>query len=543
MRQSLSTIIIGISIMITGLWACGDDNGKPQPCDFDGECSIFGEVCQGEVCSVLPCDTRLDCLNGDQACVSIGGQEQKVCALAECGCINCSECIGDEVCVNGLCQNAVACDAANPCEGTDICDAGICRSCEGDECTTPAGCSETGCPAGQVCDAVTDSCVDGGGQDTSLSCQACEEDPDCGQGGQCTPLPSGKACLYACTSADDCDTGWSCQAGVCTPPSHRCEGCHVTGCDAGQACNAQGSCVPAKDSCDSCVADWECGEGSACRNGECAPRCDNGICADGGTCAPNASGISVCQTPCTVECAETCGGSTPHCVNGACVQCAGPNDCPTGQTCNAQNQCVSGGTTEPDTECDQDCRNPYPVCIKINEDHYCVQCQVDEDCGVGGVCNPSTYACTGGVVTDARCETDNDCDSGALTGFNLRCDKRTNLCYDQGGQCDDVTAFCPNTKGAVTECISPFAFMEDMLGGGAGLPDLGDLGDGMTIPGACACDLGLLGGFLGGAEDTCLGGSCGADFMSMLGGLFGGGGGLEDLLDTQGTCGEGGGPL
>jgi len=517
------TLIAGIAAASL-IAACGDDDtATTGACAEDAECE-FGLICgEGGTCVELPCTSSGDCLNGGQACVSVA--QASVCAAVECGCANCNSCPIGETCNNGVCglPTTETCDGPEDCGTDEVCDNQQCRPCVGDECGTTEDCTTTGCEANFHCDQTTKTC-EPDSTSTATACEACTEVDDCGGSPwKCAPLISGNACLPPCTNADDCQTGWLCQAGNCTPSNFNCDTCMGTGCDAGQACNPNsGACVAATAQCESCGNDWECGGGNACYQGTCVPRCEDGVCSAGGSCVANNNNLQVCDGACAGSCSPACGGATPHCVSGSCVACRDENDCSPDQTCNAG--VCSGGPSncQPPTpyvlgdscvecisndhcnglfcnsashQCESDvcssCVDPYPACTQIGDDFYCVQCDKDEDCGLGGTCNLSTFACEGGTVSnDDPCETDADCDDGGVSGYTLRCDVASGYCYDVEGKCDGVTAYCPGADGAIHPCKS----LLDLFGGaGGGLPP--EATGGATIPGNCACSVG-----------TCLGG-------------------------------------
>ncbi|MFO0746474.1 MAG: hypothetical protein U1F43_12475 [Myxococcota bacterium] len=521
--------------------ACGSDTtNSGKSCEKDDDCPT-ATICDNGLCTAHACDGNADCLNGDQSCIETSGGG--MCSAVECGCANCSACPVGEQCDNGSCVQATACSAANPCTGTDVCDAGTCRACAGNEC--PSDCTVSGCPQGKTCNTTSKLCESS--NPTVDPCATCGSQSDCPSDWKCVPLASGQHCLPPCSSNNDCETGFECQNAICAPSGGRCEGCLVNGCGTGQACNANTHvCGAAVAECGTCAADWECGLGSACKNGECRTRCDGSTCAGGGACTATTSQIQVCQDMCAAECTPACSGSTPICDAGTCVECKTSNDCDGGQSCDGSGHCTGTLSCQAPTpvewqgtcvECTSNndcngkfcditnhvctdsqcasCAAPYPACVTIGTDSYCVQCAIDDDCGVNGHCNTSTYACEGGTVTPTdKCTKDEDCDSGASTGFTLQCDVPTGLCYDVNGSCDDVTAFCINTSGQQTKCSSLF----DLFGGagGGGLPP--ELSGGGTIPGNCGCTCGPLGCIDAG---DCRVGSC-VDFAGLLA-LLGGG--------------------
>lgn len=537
--------LVGLfAVGVVALAGCGEDDSGPASCTLDDQCSS-GLVCVEGACTAVPCGSVADCLNGDQGCIAVNSGN--FCSAVECGCANCPQCPLGETCNNGTCGAPSTCGPTAPCAGTDVCDNGTCRPCQGAECGG-TDCTVSGCDNGEQCNTTTKQCEPVTGP-TAEGCDTCANATECGDGWKCAPLPTGNACLPPCTTGDDCETGWICQTGNCTPASFRCDGCVTAGCPSGDACNpGNNQCVDAAPNCGSCGNDWECGDGNACHNNECQQRCDDGVCPSGGSCVTNARGVSVCDKSCAAACTPACSGATPICNNGTCVQCRTSNDCQTGQTCDtASNLCTGSGQCTAPTpilwqgQCVQcvtnndcpggqacatatntctssqcaACAAPYPACVTIGTDSYCVQCAVDADCGVGGTCNTQTYACEGGTVTPTeKCTSDADCDAGA-SGFDLRCDVPSGYCYDLAGSCDNVTAFCVGTNGAIEKCVS----ILEIFGGGLGGSLPPEFSGGGTIPGFCGCSYTDPNNPFSGAN--CRSGQC-IDFTALLA-LLGGG--------------------
>ncbi len=521
--KALTRLALTLSASALLLMACGDDEaGGDTPCADDSACPT-GQVCADSgVCDVLECESNADCLTGDQACIEHRGQ--RVCSLVECGCANCDPCAAGHSCDNGVCVlggGTADCPGGthDECGDGEVCDNFMCRACEGAECGATPDCTVDGCDPGFECDPATKACepvstVDG------ETCASCTNADECGGGGwTCAPLINGNSCLPPCTTNDDCYTGWLCQAGACTPVNFTCSGCMLDGCAAGEACNPNDSaCIPATAACESCGNDWECGAGSACHDSACLPRCVDGGCPDGGACVTSANQVQVCADACQAGCDPACGGATPYCVDGGCVQCRSDADCmeANGERCGATGMCegglgdcvaptpyywngscvecyanehCAGGFCNSETHvCGSDvcasCADPYPACTQIGDDHYCVQCTSDRDCGLGGTCNNQTFACEGGTVTNTDpCTSDADCDDGGVSGYTLKCDEPSGYCYDANGRCDDVSAFCPGTDGVLHPCKSLLDLLGEM-----GLPT--DLGGGVTLPGNCTCSPG-----------------------------------------------------
>ena len=164
----------GVVAIRDGCWVCADPAtcrrwGEPG-CQGDDDCAP-GERCDD--CATSSCPDCDDCV---AACVAAGGcPGPNPAGCRETGCPAGQECVQGEACIPSNCQ----------CDGefwlcTDDCGGGECVDAGGCPGPNPAGCRETGCPAGQACvqgDAcIPSTCVCDGGV------WACTE--DCG-GGEC----------------------------------------------------------------------------------------------------------------------------------------------------------------------------------------------------------------------------------------------------------------------------------------------------------------------------------------------------------------------
>ncbi|MBW2703458.1 MAG: hypothetical protein JRF33_21785 [Deltaproteobacteria bacterium] len=195
--------------------------------------------------------------------------------------------------------------------------AGVCEAnCEG------LACGDDGCGG---------SCGD---CQTGYSCQEgiCIED-------SCTPDCDGKDCGDdGCGgSCGDCQTGFSCQNGVCIDDS-----C-TPDCD-GKECGDDGC----GGSCGDCQTGYSCQDG-ACIDDSCTPDCDGKECGDdgcGGSCGDCATGRScennICVDACTPDCdGKECGDDG---CGGLCGQCADGRSCEAGV-------CRDLGDTDEDGGC------------------------------------------------------------------------------------------------------------------------------------------------------------------------------------------------
>lgn len=177
----------------------------------------------------------------------------------------------------------------------------------------PGDCTVLGCSLGKTCDSASGLCIDNANVAT---CGECSAAADCAAGGDCIPVGGQNVCASPCATSDGCETGWTCFSSRCVPAGFSCEGCATDGCGANQACetNANGACAAQIHTCDSCVDDWECGPGNACRDTaslakRCVPRCnDTSDCpANSGCDVDPVSGYKTCVlSPAICETIQAC---------------------------------------------------------------------------------------------------------------------------------------------------------------------------------------------------------------------------------------------
>jgi hypothetical protein len=129
------------------------------------------------------------------------------------GCTGDYDCLGGQICANGVCSDPTAgsCTSNGQCTAPQTCVAGKCASGAGKPCR----CAGTACAG---CDDATEACI----------------------GGHCAPKPG------ACTSNDQCPTGFECQSGACVAVVNPCS--TTNPCPNGQTCQA-GQCQPNPDTC------------------------------------------------------------------------------------------------------------------------------------------------------------------------------------------------------------------------------------------------------------------------------------------------------
>lgn len=195
--------------------------------------------------------------------------------------------------------------------------------------------------------------------------------------------------------------------------------------------------LPGSDKCVECVNDSHCAGSS--KGSQCEPT----------------------QHVCSSSACDLCAGTAkPWCVLDTCVECAFAANCPEGQTCDANSHTC--GASDPCANCPA----TAPKCWKGGSKPECVECLTDSDCfSVGATtCDASAHTCSTASVNSpttmvlppgpatGTCTSDNDCKNASGSAFVLHCDSATGLCWDEGGNCDNVSAFC--NVGAGSECTA-----------------------------------------------------------------------------------------
>jgi hypothetical protein len=398
-----------------------------------------------------------------------------------------------------------------------------------------------------------------------VTCRACAGDDECDEGTVCVHYGAGEYCASPCATSGDCPSGFQCllfgARKACAPGEYACTGCLAQGgCGSGQHCNPDSAeCTQDKAPCETCLTDGDCGPGLRCYSGsqgkQCVPECVDGGCPANTSCTAIGDGVHACVwsfggtccfgAGCPTDACGTCSAAAPFCsASGACVQCLTDSDCPGpfAPTCSADGTCQPGEqcTADPGKPhynagtgtcceclnsahcggkpCDPStcackttggsggvcntCVAPYPGCATYNGQAVCVQCSEAAHC-LSGQCNLTTYMCEGEVVP-----TTGDCSlPGKGCPGTLTCHAASGLCYDAGGNCDNVTQFCPNggTCIAFTDVVP--------AGGGGGIPTP-DPGPGGALPGGCEC---LPGPMPGLDQGNCPSGlTCNTSFFGIL---------------------------
>ena len=364
---------------------CGDDgcSGSCGECDDGLDCS--DDYCDDGECkrAFQPsfCVMNNKCLQAGT--VSFANPCEKCNAalsqLAWSAAENGTKCLGDGVCVEGVC-----CDRAANCEGMDcgddgcggecgscpqaapICEEGLCKldclaDCDGKECgdddcgescgTCPAAapfCIDFLCQADCVAECVGKDC---GGDGCGGSCGTCPAAaPECVEGA-CQPV-----CVPDCIGLECGDDGCSGNCGACPQD---------------EECSAWGQCISSETCVDKCVS-MDCGEVDDCVCGVCS---EEEYCS-WGQCVPAAE-----------ECDEVCGEVDCGIVSiWGGIECDCGYFCPVGFECNETlNWC----------EC-------VPICADPNTGEA-YECGDDDNCGYScGTCNL-------GECVEHKCACNADC--------------------------------------------------------------------------------------------------------------------------------------
>jgi hypothetical protein len=411
-------------------------------------CSGSTPVCDPGTNTCVGCVTAVDCADGSE------------CTTDTCTsntCANTPRAAGT-TCVGGVCNASGTCvvcvdDAADLDTDTGctsaspLCLGGACQPCS----DTTAGGVDLGCAAdAPACGATLGA----------NSCMTCEDsatgtgiDNGCAAAAPlCTPGALGPVCV-GCVTATDCD-----DSNVCTTEACVLSACEITGVPAGTpllcaddaVCSGPDDVTP--NTCVTCVSDAECadptafcdvathtcgpctadfgGAGAACP--EVSPLCfltgadvgTCGRCVTNDDCIGNTSGpvcdlvSGACGTACNIDsdCTETqwCPDSrvcAPRVANGEPIPTAGPAGGMCSEPIGART-CLSGVCEEDDDLCGlrngEDCTDPSVCRSEVcSDDGLCVECDGDEDCEAGEMCDPS-----GGCFTPDGGMPDAGVDSG-----------------------------------------------------------------------------------------------------------------------------------
>jgi len=348
MKRAVSFVLLGLGLAVLGGCPIYPDDRNHRVC-IGGDCyDCPNSYYSSSGCGPWSCNSNLDCPGG-YSCSS-----DRRCHLTDG---NPPGPPGGTVCTKPSdCPTGSNCGADNRCHAGD--------------------CSTTGCPTDFVCKLTggVPQCVSKTGTGTTSSCKS---DKDCtaSPGSKCL---SGEcvAPVNQCADATQCQPGFQCVGGSCTPS------CGPTKpCPTGYACNnAKGVCT---NNPSPCTTSAQCTGGAVCVDEHCVAACGPGntcapglVCIDGG-CTPDEKPSFTCAAD--GEGTGCLSGSL--CIRHSCyVKCdaAVPDSC---KTVDKFNICksvttlqttynVCGSDTNLGTECDPTQNNACAqalVCI----DGYC----------------------------------------------------------------------------------------------------------------------------------------------------------------------------
>ena len=468
-----------------------------RPCAADNECPNGGECVSGQC---RACDP-----DGHAGCLPDGGTP--ICSAQTFTCVPCSgdaQCAqsvrNGNQCVGGFCEDCDPADHAG-CRGDELCcNAGNGPTCQatggagGEQCvacstacngSTTSQCSSRVCKCGNnaACGGATSFCDDASG-----TCVECTQNAHCGQGQcvggscrQCNPTTNAgcnpnQLCCENGQGVPECQgtgPGIADQCAACgvACDQSRSNACGNRVCTCGAAALCSGGTPLCKDStgtCQQCLDDGDCGNGTLCVGGSCR-QCDpndNRGCGAGGA-TPICGGNFMCRActagnPGDVECAADARNGD-QCVAGACQTCdpsgdAGCNAASTTPICNNMFQCVTctnnASCENPAADtclADGRCRNCDPSdsdgCPGLcNAMFTCQPCAQHSDCGThlnGNICNVMTGAC-GACNGNGNCN-GNPFGTNCLNpggGAAQRCGCAVNGDCGGGGTCNQQTGTC-----------------------------------------------------------------------------------------------------
>lgn len=217
---------------------CEDEPGNNvtpnnvSQCEDDDDCEA-GEICDEGSCTDGPTNSNAgECYENDEGvCVQDVDGEPEVCLLGcppnttqvgcECIDLTCqdsSECEGELVCIDGVCDN---CKEDDNCPEGLVCAEGACvdeNLCTDDsECLPSERCAADGVCRNRPTCVFDDDC--GAGEicfnGTCTVAQECQVDLDCPEGQECV---GGNCFIELCRGPEDCPDGEICDAGQCVEP-------------------------------------------------------------------------------------------------------------------------------------------------------------------------------------------------------------------------------------------------------------------------------------------------------------------------------------
>ncbi|HAA54553.1 MAG TPA: hypothetical protein DCE42_07335 [Myxococcales bacterium] len=424
--------------------ACNTTCKTHAECGNNNKCFSIGP---DEKRCLQPCTSDFFCPTGYQCRPTTEG---RLCIPADeffCPCSENTDCPSGKICRNRLCQNAQGGGNFDNCNENVPCQKGYTclRSSNGGTCILPCDPNNaTSCPTGTTCRQygsyiyvcrlapsqnayetcnTKDQCKDGlvcipsfPGSWGGTCIPTCEKDPNCANGGMCTPVGNGQR-VCQCnerTPQAPCKSGYTCQiwnektkGGVCICNDPSCRAV----CGDGK-CEANGG-----ENCQSCAQDCKCPATQSCTNGACLS-CGNGVCDPDENCA-------LCAQDCACTAPKACvEGTCQLCGNGVCETQQGENcstcakDCScNGDTCE-NGVCLTCGDGVCHPQNGENCQTCKSDCGCSQEEFCEVTGQCIVACG-DGVCNPAHSENCETCAKDCACKANQQCTEGVCK--DLRC--------------------------------------------------------------------------------------------------------------------------
>jgi hypothetical protein len=423
---------------------CNEATDSCDVCTTNADCND-GNVCTTDTCSggqcsnvnnTASCDDGLFC-NGADTCSS------GTCTHAG------DPCSGGDTCNESYnrcdeCQQNSDCDDGNLCT-TDTCSSGQCsnvnnsNSCsDGNACTVGDTCSGGSCQAGSalncndsnVC--TNDSCDPGSGCQYVNNTVSCNDGLFCNGADTC----SGGSCTHA---------GDPCGSDTCNETTNTCDACQQhADCNDGNVCTTDscsgGQCSNVNNTA-SCDDGLFCNGTDTCSGGSCSSHTGD-PCSGGDTCNETMNTCDACQQHADCDDGNPC--TDDECSSGQCLNWNNSDSCDDGLFCNGADTCSGGVCTH--------AGNPCSGGDSCNETtNSCDSCTTNADCNDGNVCTTDT--CSSGQCSNVNnsascddglfCNGADTCSSGSCSshagdpcGSDI-CNESTNACDPAGGDCDN----------------------------------------------------------------------------------------------------------
>ncbi len=382
------------------LAACPADACRDAICKADGTCGLGpSKTCDdSNPCTADYCDSALGCqhANAGESCddgnACTTGDACKSGACTAAGALDCDDsnlCTSDSCNPSSGCahvNNTVPCDDGNACTLVDVCLNGICTNallatcadgnpCTDDTCNPQSGCvflpntatctDNNACTLGDTCagavckPAAPSDCDDG----NPCTTETCDTMGGCSSSNNTAPCADGSVC----TQNDLC-AGGVCVAGASI-------GCSDGNPCTDDSCDATAGCVHAANTAD-CTDENTCTVGDACQNAGCVPGSAK-VCDDGNACTTDSCNpLSGCQ------------------ASNSTLACSDGNVCTGGDVC-AEGKCVAGPSIgcNDGNPCTDDSCDPTAGCVfKANS----APCDDKNGCTSGDIC--AAGACTAGTT-------------------------------------------------------------------------------------------------------------------------------------------------